>query len=476
MGNKSRFYAYIEAMHEEVTGSCFSVTVVFPNGNKLRFIVDCGLYQERDYDELNQKLNINLENISFVLVTHNHVDHTGRLPLLTKKGYTGPFYMSDVTAKIISPALNDSYKVLKERCEFENKPLIYTSANVYDVINQRKPIAFYEKTKINDNVSVTFLKNGHLVGASLILVQISYHDSSKSIRYDDINLLFTGDYKPENVFFSVKKIPKWIRKLPLTIIQEATYGNIDTKDIEYKFEENIISAAKKQKEIFIPAFSQGRFQEMMLYLKKLQDEQLLSKKIPIFLDGNLAAQYTNLFLRKELELRPDVRDFVPENSGFVSDLQRKHILRNSESKIIISTSGMASYGPARTYLPAFITKKNALIHFTGYNAEGTMGRRVLDCKDGEEVMIGGNELTKRADVQNTLEFSGHAKADEMISFLKQFENLKFVLINHGTVEAKKEFSKRVKKEVEPKNVEIINRDYCFCVNAYGFLKKISSKK
>ena len=87
MGNKSKFYANIEAMHSEVTGSCILTSVTFPNGEKLRFIVDCGLYQEREYEQLNGNLNLNAENIDFVLVTHNHVDHTGRLPLLVKKGY-----------------------------------------------------------------------------------------------------------------------------------------------------------------------------------------------------------------------------------------------------------------------------------------------------------------------------------------------------------------------------------------------------
>ena len=86
MGNKSRFYANIEAMHDEVTGSCILVTVSFPNSEMMRFIVDCGLYQEREYEKLNESLNLNAENLDFVLVTHNHVDHTGRLPLLTKKG------------------------------------------------------------------------------------------------------------------------------------------------------------------------------------------------------------------------------------------------------------------------------------------------------------------------------------------------------------------------------------------------------
>lgn len=476
MGNKSRFYANIEAMHDEVTGSCILVTTSFPDGKMMRFIVDCGLYQEKEYEKLNESLNLNAENLDFVLVTHNHVDHTGRLPLLTKKGYEGPIYMSEETAKILSPALNDSYKVLKEKAEHENHSLIYDLPDVYNVINQRKGIKFLNTFSINENVKVTFIPNGHLVGAALILVQISYKSESEFFEYDDINLLFTGDYKKENVFFDVADIPDWIKKLPLTIIQESTYGDVDTKDIVYRFENNIIEAIKANKQIFIPAFSQGRFQEMMLVLKRLQQSKELSENIPIYLDGNLAFQYTNLFLRKELGIKEECKDFVPANSIFVDESFRRDILSDSEPKIIISTSGMASYGPAKFYLPIMVNRKNALIHFTGYNAEGTLGRRVLECEYGEEVFISGAYVRKYAQVENTREFSGHAKADEMIEFLKGFENIKFILINHGAEETKIKFADRVKKEVDPKDIEILDRHYFYRVNAYGFLKKIQTKK
>ncbi|MGN1299666.1 MAG: MBL fold metallo-hydrolase [Candidatus Scatovivens sp.] len=476
MGNKSRFYANIEAMHDEVTGSCILISVSFPNGEKMRFIVDCGLYQEREYEKLNKELNINVDNIDFVLVTHNHVDHIGRLPLLVKKGYQNLIYMSEITGKIISPALNDSYKVLKERASNENRPLIYSTSDVHNVINQKKGIKFYETIQIGKNVKVTFLKNGHLIGAAMILVQISYKDNNSVMQYDDINLLFTGDYKKENVFFEVEDIPEWIRKLPLIIIQESTYGDIEAKDINYKFDENIIEASKKGKEIFIPAFSQGRFQEIMLFLKRMQEKELIEKNIPIFLDGNLAFQYTNIFLKKDLGLREECKEFVPQNSIFVNDTFRREVIKNTEPKIIISTSGMASYGPARLYLPNIVSRKNALIHFTGYNAEGTLGRRVLECKDGEEVIIGGMQIKKRANVQNTREFSGHAKSDEMIQFLKSFDNIKLILINHGNLDTKLRFMDKVKKEVKSKNVAILDRNYFYRINAYGLLKQIQTKK
>lgn len=476
MGNKSKFYAHIEAMHDEVTGSCILVSVSFPNGRLVRFLVDCGLYQEKEYDNLNSKLTFKTENIDFVLLTHNHVDHTGRLPLLTKDGYEGKIYMSDITSQIISPSLNDSYKVLKEKCAYENRPLIYSVADVYNVINQRVGVKFNETIQIDENVKVTFLKNGHLIGAALILVQISCESDNEFMEYEDINLLFTGDYKKDNVFFDVEDIPKWVKKLPITIIQESTYGDLNSTDVECCFEDNIVQAAKQGKEILIPAFSQGRFQELLLFLRNMQEIGLLDTKIPIYLDGKLAFQFTNLYLRKDLGLKEECRDFIPDNSCFVDDDFRKKILTDKEPKIIITTSGMATYGPARTYLPVMVGRKNALVHFTGYNAEGTLGRRVLECEDGQEVLIGGMNIIKHAEVKNTGEFSGHAKADEMIEFLKGFENIKFILINHGSTDTKINFMEQVQKEVNPKNIDILDRQYFYRINAYGLLKKIQAKK
>lgn len=476
MGNKSKFYANIEAMHSEVTGSCILTSVTFPDGNKLRFLVDCGLYQEKEYENLNGNLNVNAHELDFVLVTHNHVDHTGQLPLLVKKGYLGHIYMTEITSEIIQPALNDSYKVLKEKAEHENRPLIYSTEDVFNVMQQKKGVKYNETIQIGDNVKVTFFQNGHLIGAAVILVQISFKNKCGYMEYEDINLLFTGDYKKDNMFFEVEDIPEWVKELPITIIQESTYGDIESKDIKYEFEENIIEAIEMGKQVFIPAFSLGRFQEIMLILRRMQEKSQIPKTIPIYLDGHLAYLYTTLYSKNGFGIRKECRDFMPFNAMFVEDSFRKSLINNSEPKIIVSTSGMGSYGPARTYLPALISKKNVLIHFTGYTAEETLGRRVLECEIGEEVMIGGMLIKKRAEVKNTGEFSAHAKADEMVEFLKGFKKLKFVIINHGEEKTKYEFMSYIIQKINPKDIDVIDRHYFFRVNAYGFIKKIKTRK
>lgn len=469
MGSKERFYADIMAVSPEVTGSCNLVIVKLPNGESIRFVVDCGLFQEREYDEYNYSLPFKPQEVDFCLVTHNHVDHTGRLPFLVKSGFSRNIYATKTTCKLLPLALEDSFKVLKDVSKRKNQSCLYSENDVERTLELLKSCDYNSTTKVNENVKITFLTNGHLIGAALILVQISYPG------FEDINLLFTGDYNNKNVFFDVKPIPKWILDLPITIIQESTYGNMDSNEMEKCFQKNVLKYVESGGTVIAPVFSLGRSQEILYQLKCMQDEGVLSKDVPIYLDGKLAIRYTNLYIYDGLNIKPEMRDFLPENLTFVNKANRCEVLKDLERKIILTTSGMGSYGPAQVYIPEYISKTTALIHFTGYTSEGTLGRRLKDTEIGEIVEIGGLVAKKRAKVEYTTEYSAHAKADEMIKFLKQFKNLKLVLVNHGELETKTIFAQRIVEEVETKRVGLLGRDYFFRVNPYGLVKTMSTK-
>ena len=476
MGNHNRFYADIMAMHNEVTGSGILIIVKYPDNTTERVLIDCGLFQESAYSSLNNSFPFTPSNIDHVIITHNHVDHTGRLPLLVKNGYKGYINMSQVTTSFIRYALEDSYKVLRSKAKMANTYPIYSYADVEETFHLVKGHPFEETFSLGNNIKLTFFSNGHLPGAVVGLLQISYTTYTQK-HYDDINILFTGDYNNKNMFFDVRSLPSWVTALPLTIIQEATYGNMDSTNIEYVFEKNILDAIQERKNIIIPVFSLGRSQEIMYLLRNLQDSGKLDPNIPIYFDGKLGHKYTLLYLQKNIEINEECKDFLPYNFTFVTDCGvRNHIIEDtSGSKIILTTSGMGSYGPAQTYIPAFLRRPNALIHFTGYVAEGTLGRRLYDCPKEDIISVGGLEVKKRADIKFTSEFSAHAKADELLDFLKQFKNIKFVLVNHGSTEAKDAYAKRIVDELDPKNVGILNRDYFFRINGYGLIKTMSTK-
>lgn len=316
---------------------------------------------------------------------------------------------------------------------------------------------------------VTFIKNGHLVGAALILVQISYPN------YEDINLLFTGDYNNKNMFFDVNPIPKWILELPLTVIQESTYGNMDSTEIKETFKDNIKKCIESNGTVLTLVFSLGRAQEILYELKCMQENCELDSNIPIYFDGKLAIRYTNLYIKDGLGIRPEMKDFLPENLTFVDNESRSDVLKSTSKKIIVTTSGMGSYGPAQVYIPEYIFRSNTLIHFTGYTAEGTMGNRLKNTETGSMVEVGGLIAKKRANVEYTTEYSAHAKADEMIEFLKQFKNLKLVLVNHGESKTKNSFAERIVEEVDAKRVGLLGREYFFRVDSYGLVKTLPTK-
>lgn len=470
MGSKERFYADIMALQPEVTGSCNLVIVNYPNGEKTRFIVDCGLFQESDYSQYNASFPFNAENIEFCVVTHNHVDHTGRLPLLVKKGFTGEIYTSKATAILLPLALADSYKVLKDVAKRNNAKQLYSESDVAETLRHVSATEEYTKSvDINPNIKLTMFKNGHLIGAALILIQVRYKG------YPNINLLFTGDYNNKNIFSNIPKLRKAVKTLPLTIIQESTYGTTNSDEVTECFEENVLNCIKSGGTVVNMAFSLGRFQEILYKLKTMQDEGKLSTDIPIFADGTLGLRYTALFSKEELEIKPEAVDFLPQNLCFVNKENRAQVLESDECKIIVTTSGMGSYGPAPQYIIKYIKQEKCLIQFTGFTTEGTLGARLKSAENGDIVSIGGMLCTKRARVEYTTEFSAHAKADEMIEFLQQFEDIKLILVNHGETSVKEEFAKRILQEVNSKNVGILNREFLFRVGPYGFIKTISTK-
>jgi metallo-beta-lactamase family protein len=323
--------------------------------------------------------------------------------------------------------------------------------------------------QVHENVKATFLPNGHLMGAALILVQISCSG------YEDINILFTGDYNSKNIFFDVPPVPDWVKRLPLTIVQESTYGDMNSSEIVPCFRDNVEKHIAQGGTVIAPVFSLGRSQEILYELKCMQEEGRIPTSVPIYLDGRLAHRYTDLYLRDGLGMKPEMHDFLPQNFAYVDNTTRPTIMHDGGAKIVCTTSGMGSYGPAPEYIREYIARGDALIHFTGYTPEGTLGARLKETAVGDTVQIGGVLKKKLARVEYTSEYSAHAKADEMIAFLKQFQNLKLVLVNHGEVDVKETFANRILHEVDPKDVGILGNGYFFRINPYGLVKTSPTK-
>lgn len=465
--NKTKFYVDIMAFNSEVTGSCHLVNVRFPNGEWVKFLVDCGMYQEKENEELNSKFEFDPSKVDFVIATHNHIDHTGRLPCLFKYGYSGKIYTTlDNAEYLIKRSLEDSTAVLNENAKLRGIRPMYDETHLDMTLKALEGCAFKETFRPHKDVMVTFLKNGHVVGAALVLVQIKY----PGCKY--INLLFTGDYNDKNMFFDVPKLPKHLLDMPITVIQESTYGTTEVAP-EPRFESTIEAKIKEKTNIVLLAYSFGRTQDVLYKLRQMQENGKLDPNIPIFLDGKLGIDYTKIY--QLLNIRENMKDFLPTNFQFVDKSMRSDIASQDGKKIIVTSSGNGSYGPAQFYLPLFLGREDTYIAFTGYTPANTLGAAMVNIEHNEPVKVGGLVVPKRAEVDYFTEFSSHAKAGALIDFLKNFNNLNLVLVNHGESQTKLEYANMVEERVKTKVVGILDRDYFFRVDAYGLVRSIPSK-
>ena len=484
----------VSCLHHGVTGSSLILTAHLPNGRNKSILVDCGIYQEYEYENLNNEFPRQFypKNINYVLLTHSHIDHCGRLPLLIKKGFDKEIFCTNEAKQLIKPALFDCAKILESESKILSKKKkknidpLYTLDDVKRTLSKVRGMNYNETYMLDENLSVTLLGNGHMMGAAMILLQISYPGCKT------INLLFTGDYNVNNLFQEVPGIPKWVKKLDLIIIQESTYGDSTTNDIKYTYDEKIVELINSNKTVISPVIACERAEQVLLRLKNLQDNNLISKKVPIYLAGSLACEYFKIFAINSIV------DFIPENLTIVNSkktniesqmLEGKNlefideipdeILNSQSAKILLSTSGMADKGKAPYYLSKLVHREDVAVLFTCFLPSNTLGYTLNNLKADSEFTfkVYGEKIKTEINCEFfcTNEFSSHAKSDQLIDFLRIFPNIQGVFINHGTLKTKETYEDKVLDLVNPPFVNILDRSIYYSLSEYEILKISNSK-
>ena len=430
---------FLGATHE-VTGSCTFIEVGGRYG-----LVDFGMEQGKDVFE-NRALPVEPAALDFVLVTHAHIDHSGRLPLLVKRGFRGGIYLTEATANLCDIMLRDSASIQLQEIEWQARKAkrsgeqveepLYDLEDVQRTVNCFRPCAPDKLIHIGENVAVRFVSAGHLLGSASIDLWLTENGVTKK-------LAFSGDLGNKNMPIICPM--EHIRDADYAVI-ESTYGDRlheSSADSVRFLADTIQRTLDRGGNVVIPAFAVGRTQEMLYMLRELKNAHLVTGHgdFPVYVDSPLAVEATSIFLQCDRRcfdeptralLERGVNPLMfPGLHVSVSSDESKAINSDPIPKVILSSSGMCEGGRIRHHLKHNLWRAESTILFVGYQSVGTLGRILLDgTKD--TVKLFGEDIAVNAEILFMPGKSGHADRDGLLDWLGAFEKKpQLVFVNHG---------------------------------------------
>ena len=461
-----------------VTGSCYYIET-----NSCRFLVDCGMFQGNSVVEAHNQeaFPFNPAELDFVLLTHAHIDHSGRIPKLFVDGFKGQIFATKATSELCAIMLPDSGHIQEFENEWVNrkreraglpaiKPM-YTYLEALDCIKLFKSVRYNEVVKPNSGIKVRFNDAGHILGSSIIEMWIEENG-------EEVKIVFSGDLGNRDI--PILRDPTIIDSADYLFI-ESTYGNRVHMNVENKidrFVEIINSTIEKGGNIVIPSFAVGRTQEIIYDLFKQHERygERLNKmmKIPVYVDSPLAVSATKVF-RNNLDcFDEEARSYIQNGDNpldfpglqFTQSADESKALNESkESMIVISASGMCDAGRIKHHLKHNLWRKESSVVFVGFQAEGTLGRRLVD--GAKKVRIFGEEITVNARIEMIEGFSGHADKDGLISWMSEFKRKpQKVFIVHGEENVMIEFAELIHAKLGIETI-IPDRGQSFTVSLKG---------
>ncbi|RQD59744.1 MBL fold metallo-hydrolase RNA specificity domain-containing protein [Desulfonatronovibrio magnus] len=440
-----------------VTGSCYMMEV-----QGKRFAVDCGLHQGNSEIE---KRNWNIDlydpaSISFIMITHAHIDHCGLLPRLVQKGFKGKVYATPPTVDLLEIMLTDSAFIQEMEAEWKSKKLsrhgkpgvmpLYKSGDVFKAMKLVHPVEYNEEFSPCNGVHVLYKDAGHILGSSIIEIRIQEENDKR------VKLVFSGDLGRPNQL--LVRNPSYSEVADF-LFMESTYGNRDHKNEDQSRDELLEAVNYSYNEgqkVIIPAFALERTQEVLYSFYLLHKEGRLPEDMPIFLDSPLAIRATQIFSKHYSYFDSKTRGFfkagedplkLPNLKLMETASQSMSINTYKGPAIIISASGMANAGRVKHHLRHNIWKKGASIVFVGFQAKGTPGRKIVD--GAKTIKILGEELAVKARVFTINGFSAHAGQSHILDWLSHFQNHGMkVFLMHGEYESQKVLSELIREKFD----------------------------
>ena len=442
-----------------VTGSCHLLT-----SGEHKILLDCGQFQGgKAQDALNyEKFPFEPSEIECVVLSHAHIDHCGRLPLLTKRGFEGKIYCTEATADLLSVMLKDSAYIHEKETEWKNRKAeragreqvepLYTIEDAEKALSLVSPILYDQQIEINSDMKIVFNDAGHILGSAITELWVTEDDKESKI-------VFSGDLGMEGR--PILRDPTYIKKADY-VIMETTYGNRIHKELGSGVEkliEIILNTTRRGGNVVIPSFAVGRTQELIYELNRFYDSNNEYRKeldkIFVYIDSPMATTATEIFRRNAQVFDEETREYILKgdnplefkNLKFTRSSKESQDLNfNKEPKIIISASGMCEAGRIRHHLKHNLWNPKNSIVFVGYQGQGTLGRSLVE--GIKMVTLFGEEIQVNAEIHNLEGFSGHADQNGLFAWLAHFEQKpKQIFLVHGEEESKKDFAKLVNEKL-----------------------------
>ena len=442
--------------NRQVTGSRYYLRT-----DGARILVDCGMFQERKYKDLNWEPSpVPPRQIDAVLLTHAHLDHCGLLPRLVDEGFRGPILTTPASADLVEIVLRDSAEIQAEDAAFKRKRhrkegrkgkfpevALYTPAHVARAVRLLKPVGYEEPVRINDHVTAVFHDAGHILGSAMIELRVRREDGSR-------RLIFSGD---------IGQWDKPIIRDPTTfteadyVVMESTYGDRDHAnhgDVPTQLGRVIAETVAAGGNVVVPAFAIERTQELMYHFHQLAHGGR-ALDVPIFVDSPMAIDVTEVFRRHRECFDLEAWQLITaghsplgfSNVTMVRSVEEsKRINRLPAPAIIVATSGMCTAGRIKHHLLHNITRPESAILFAGYQAPGTLGRQILD--GSPEVRIHGRQWPVRARIEQIHGLSGHADRTALRRWLAGFRRPpRRLFLTHGDPEASEALAAHARDEL-----------------------------
>ena len=421
-----------------VTGSCHCLEI-----NGKRILIDCGLQQGRDEID-NRELPFAPNTVDYVLITHAHIDHSGRVPMLVKEGFTGTIWTTRLTADLLEIMLADSAHIQESDAEYENRknqragrPLvepIYTVEDAMKTMDYVRTCEYGQTIDICQGVKATFTDAGHLLGSASITLDLEEGEVKKTV-------VFSGDIG--NINQPIIRDPILLKRADY-VVMESTYGDRNHQEVwSYTSElaKVIDRTLGRGGNVVIPAFAVGRTQEILYFLRRIKQEHLVKSvaDFPVYIDSPLASKATTIFcgdLRGYLDeealalVKDGTAMFSFPGLRLTESVEESKLLNTDKTpKVIISASGMCDAGRIRHHLKYNLWRRESTIVFVGFQSPGTLGRTLLD--GAKSVKLFGEEVAVLAEIENFKGLSSHADRDHLIQWAQSFENPAHFFVVHG---------------------------------------------